>query len=200
MNSSSVTQWIQQLREGNASAAQRLWERYFQQMVMLARKRLEGAAKAVADEEDVALSAFRSFCTGAKDGRFPQLLDSDSLWPLLMAITANKSVDLIRRNNRLKRGGGAGAQSGAADDSSNLLSDIISREPTPEFAAELTDQLHRLLQTLNATGDSDLCRIALLKMDGHSNQDAAELIGCSRRSIERKLVLIASVWEKDEVS
>jgi hypothetical protein len=28
------------------------------------------------------------------------LLDSQSLWPLLLVITANKSVDLIRQNNR----------------------------------------------------------------------------------------------------
>lgn len=75
-------------------------------MVVLARRRLEGTARAAADEEDVALSAFRSFCLGAREGRFPQLQDSGSLWPLLMVITANKSVDLTRRNNRLRRAAG----------------------------------------------------------------------------------------------
>ena len=38
----SVTGWIAQLQEGNTSAAQKLWERYFQRLVALARKKIEG--------------------------------------------------------------------------------------------------------------------------------------------------------------
>ena len=34
----------------------------------------------LADEEDVALSAFDSFCRGAEQGRFPRLDDRDDLW------------------------------------------------------------------------------------------------------------------------
>lgn len=198
MHESSVTDWIQQLRAGDSVAAQRLWERYFQQMVTLARRRLEGAAKAMADEEDVALSAFRSFCLGARDGRFPQLLDSDSLWPLLMVITANKSVDLIRRNNRLRRGGRANVQRDDTDSAVSILNEIMSKEPTPEFAAEVADQLQRLLNKLREKGDDDLSRIALLRMDGFSHKEIADRIGCSVRSIDRKMIVIAQVWEKDE--
>ena len=198
MHESSVTDWIQQLRAGDSVAAQRLWERYFQQMVTLAQRRLEGAAKAMADEEDVALSAFRSFCLGARDGRFPQLLDSDSLWPLLMVITANKSVDLIRRNNRLRRGGRANVQRDNTDSAVSILNEIMSKEPTPEFAAEVADQLQRLLNKLREKGDDDLSRIALLRMDGFSHKEIADRIGCSVRSIDRKMIVIAQVWEKDE--
>lgn len=198
MHESSVTDWIQQLRAGDSVAAQRLWERYFQQMVTLARRRLEGAAKAMADEEDVALSAFRSFCLGARDGRFPQLLDSDSLWPLLMVITANKSVDLIRRNNRLRRGGRANVQRDNTNSAVSILNEIMSKEPTPEFAAEVADQLQRLLNKLREKGDDDLSRIALLRMDGFSHKEIADRIGCSVRSIDRKMIVIAQVWEKDE--
>ena len=57
----TVTLWIDQLKAGDAQAAQRLWETYFQRMVELARRKLEGAKKGAADEEDVALSAFKSF-------------------------------------------------------------------------------------------------------------------------------------------
>ena len=198
MHESSVTDWIQQLRAGDSVAAQRLWVRYFQQMVTLAQRRLEGAAKAMADEEDVALSAFRSFCLGARDGRFPQLLDSDSLWPLLMVITANKSVDLIRRNNRLRRGGRANVQRDNTDSAVSILNEIMSKEPTPEFAAEVADQLQRLLNKLREKGDDDLSRIALLRMDGFSHKEIADRIGCSVRSIDRKMIVIAQVWEKDE--
>lgn len=200
---STVSLWIAQLKTGDAQAAQRLWETYFQRMVQLARQRLEGAPRRVADEEDVALSAFKSFCLGAQAGRFSKLMDADSLWPLLMAITANKSVDLIRENNRQKRGGTGKAhddRSAAIPLHESSLSDLISREPTPEFAAQISDNLQHLLNVLDGTGDSDLRRIAILKMDGYSNQDIAESVGCVRRSVERKLQLIAGLWEKDGVA
>ncbi|MFN8705174.1 MAG: ECF-type sigma factor, partial [Planctomyces sp.] len=74
----SITFWINQLKTGDVEAAQRLWELYFLRMVELARRKLEGVPKAVADEEDVALSAFRSFCSGARQGRFSQLVDRDN--------------------------------------------------------------------------------------------------------------------------
>ncbi|MCA9018102.1 MAG: hypothetical protein KDA77_22460, partial [Planctomycetaceae bacterium] len=100
----TVTQWIDQLKTGDAQAAQRLWESYFQEMVEVARRKLRGAPRTMADEEDVALSAFKSFCLGAQNGRFSQITDRQNLWPLLVAITSHKSVDLIRNENRQKRG------------------------------------------------------------------------------------------------
>ena len=56
----SVTQWIEDLKQGDEEAAARLWDRYFGKMVEAARKKLARHALAVADEEDVALSAFDS--------------------------------------------------------------------------------------------------------------------------------------------
>jgi hypothetical protein len=61
----SVTRWIGQLQDGDALAAQQLWQRYFHRLVSLARQRLRGAPRRAADEEDVALSAFASFCRAA---------------------------------------------------------------------------------------------------------------------------------------
>lgn len=194
--SGEVTGWIQRLRDGDESAVQHLWNGYFQRMVQAARQRLQGAAKAAADEEDVALSAFDSFCRGVQVGRFPQLLDSHSLWPLLLVITANKSVDLIRQNNRQRRGGGLQRLSG--DALAETLSGLISREPSPEFTTELTEQLSQLLQNLDAADDPLLRKIALLKLEGLSNDEIATRIGCVRRSVERKLLVISRLWEQSE--
>src|SRR5262245_5152393 len=103
-SSLSISRWIGDLREGNADAVRNIWEAYFARMVALARHRLQGHGRA-ADEEDVALSAFKSFWGGACAGRFPDLADRHALWPLLMAITGHKCVDLVRRETRRKRGG-----------------------------------------------------------------------------------------------
>jgi DNA-directed RNA polymerase specialized sigma24 family protein len=185
----SITRWIGRLKGGDVSAAQHLWEAYFTRMATLARHRLQTAPRRAADEEDVALSAFNSFCQGAKDGRFNLLTDRHNLWPLLVSITAHKCVDLVRRENRLKRRG----QAGAVRD----FDELISQEPTPEFAAEVADQLDRLLALLDATGDADLRPIALAKMQGDSAAEAAARLGCARRTVERKLQVIVRVWERE---
>src|SRR5262245_51636439 len=88
----SVTHWIGDLKSGGDSAAQHLWERYFQRLVRLARKKLQSdrRPRTAEDEEDAALSAFDSFCRGVDRGRFPRLTDRDDLWRLLVVLTLRK--------------------------------------------------------------------------------------------------------------
>src|SRR3954449_2978450 len=104
----SVTGWIGGLKAGDRAAVQPLWDRYFTQLVRLARVKLRSAQRAGVDgdEEDAALSAFESFCTGAEHGRFPRLSDRDDLWPLLVLITSRKTWAHVKRGRRQKRGGG----------------------------------------------------------------------------------------------
>src|SRR5829696_1409471 len=103
----SVTGWLGRLQAGDSAAVQQLWERYFRRLVGLARQRLRGGPRRAADEEDVALSAFESFCRHAERGRFPGLLDRDGLWRLLVVLTTRKAAHLVRDEGRRKRGGGS---------------------------------------------------------------------------------------------
>src|SRR6516225_6362744 len=96
----SVTDWLGLLKGGDSAAAQRLWEAYFRRLVGLARAKLQGTPRRATDEEDVALSAFDSFCRGAAQGRFPQLLDRLDLWQLLVLLTARKAFDLAQHERR----------------------------------------------------------------------------------------------------
>ena len=196
----TVTQWIDQLKTGDTRAAQRLWESYFLEMVEVARRKLKGAPRAVADEEDVALSAFKSFCLGAQNGRFSQVTDRENLWPLLVAITSHKSVDLIRHENRKKRGGSgtSGTESERIKQSAPIdFEQIIQTQPSPEFAVQLAEELERLLDLLDKTGDSTLRQVALAKMEGETTTEIAEQLSCARRTIERKLQLITRLWQED---
>ena len=102
----SVTRLIGMLKGGDGEAAQRLWEAYFERLVALARAKLRGVPMRAADEEDVALSAFDSFCRRAEAGRFPRLADRDDLWQLLFVITVRKALNLVRHEGRASRGGG----------------------------------------------------------------------------------------------
>jgi DNA-directed RNA polymerase specialized sigma24 family protein len=191
----SVTYWIEQLKAGDAVAAQQLWERYFRHLVTLARGRLLGTRRCAADEEDVALSAFDSFCRGAERGQFPHLSDRDDLWRLLVTLTAHKASHLRRDAQRQKRGGGAvfDQETLAADGPS--LEQIVGREPTPEFAAQVAEEYQRLLDCL---GDAELRAIAVWKMEGDTTEQIAAKLGRSPRTVERRLGLIRSLWENED--
>jgi DNA-directed RNA polymerase specialized sigma24 family protein len=192
----SVTRWLGPLQAGDSAAVQPLWERYFHRLVGLARTKLRSAPRRAADEEDVALSAFDSFCRNAEQGRFPQLLDRDSLWRLLVVFTVRKSAHLVRDEGRQKRGRGLApvADTPPASGEEPVLGQVLSREPTPELAAEMTEQCQRLLASL---GDAELAKIALWRMEGFSVEEIAAQLSCAPRSIKRKLHLIRTIWEKE---
>ena len=90
----SVVRWLGRLRSGEQDAYHELWGQYFGPMVELARRQLRGLSPRAADEEDVALSVFKSFCFAMESGRYPNLFDRDGLWAMLVTITARKAVDL----------------------------------------------------------------------------------------------------------
>jgi DNA-directed RNA polymerase specialized sigma24 family protein len=188
----SVTRLLDPLRAADPAAVQQLWERYFRRLVGLARKRLQGAPRRAADEEDVALSAFDSFCRAVRAGRFPQLADRDSLWRLLVAITARKAAHLVRDEGRQKRGGGTAQRTGS--EAEPALEELLSREPDPEFAAQVAEEYQRLLRRL---GDKELESVALWKMEGATVEEIAERLRCAPRSVKRKLALIRTIWEKE---
>lgn len=199
----SVTHWVGQLKVGDPAAAQQLWERYFQRLVSLARGKLHGMRPRAADEEDVALSAFDSFCRGVERGQFTQLSDRNNLWRLLVVITARKALDLKQHEARQKRGGSrspldeAALGNGAAASTAPSLEQIIGREPTPDFAAQAAEECERLLHRLES---AQLRQVALWKMEGYSIDEIAAKLDCSPRTVDRKLWVIRRLWGEDSPS
>jgi DNA-directed RNA polymerase specialized sigma24 family protein len=199
-SSQSVTHWIGQLKAGDRTAAQQLWQRYFRRLVGLARKKLRGRSLRAADEEDAALSAFDSFCRAAECGRFPQLSDRGGLWQLLVLLTARKALDLVAHERRKKRGGGAVlGESALLGPSSSReagpgLEQVLGQEPSPEFAAQVAEECRLLLGRL---GDAELRAIALWRMEGYTEDEIAAKLCCAPRTVRRRLHLIRSIWEEE---
>ena len=198
MSDGTVTQWIDNLKDGGDRAAQELWEKYYHQLVRVARKKLGTLPKRATDEEDVVVSAFNSFCRNAADGRFPKLEDRDDLWKLLFTITERKAIAHIKHELRQKRGGGNIRGESLFDHGDNsadgrLGEAAIDQAPTPEFAAEVTEQVDTLLAAL---GDEMLQQLAAMKMAGDTNIEIAEKLGCSERTIKRKLQVIRTIWSE----
>jgi DNA-directed RNA polymerase specialized sigma24 family protein len=172
------------------------WNAYFARLIAVARSRLRAAPRAAADEEDVALSAFDSFCRGAEAGRFPRLDDRDDLWRVLFVITDRKAAGQARREGREKRGGGRVVQVSAVGSGegsgADVLGGVAAPGPSPEFAAQLVEECERLLSNLN---DGKLRQLAIWKMEGFANAEIAEKLSVSVPTIERKLARIRNIWQ-----
>jgi DNA-directed RNA polymerase specialized sigma24 family protein len=200
MSSTPITLWISKLQAGDAVAAQKLWEHYFVRLVRLARRKLEGSRRREADEEDVALNALDSFFRGAAAGRFPRLTDRDCLWRVLVVITGRKALDQLELERRLKRGGGLVQGESALltptdSEQEQGLARVVGTEPTPELAAQMAEELQRLLGKLT---DDQLRGIAVCKMEGYSNDEIAARLGCATPTVERRLRLIRTLWQEDQ--
>lgn len=189
----SITTWLGELRRGNADAAQPLWERYFARLVAFARSRLKGMERRAADEEDVALSAFHSFCQAAE--RFPRLNNREDLWQVLVMVTARKAIKERRRQQTLKRGGSPepeGHSTRPTNHEIEELEQLVGSEPDPQFAAMLAEHFEVLLAALPS---ADLREVARLRLEAYSSSEIADRIGCTERTVRRRLVLIRAIWE-----
>jgi RNA polymerase sigma factor (sigma-70 family) len=179
----SITRLIRAAQDGRNSAAGPLLEAYFDRLVRLARDRLQSLPGMAAYEEDVALRSFHSLYQRLRDPARPLLLEGrDDLWRLLATRTISRAIDLIRRHR-------PGEVPGDHD-----LGQLLAHEPTPEEVAEVADECRRLLDLLD---EPELRRIALLKVEGYTNEEIAARLDCVPRTVERKIARIRLLWKHE---
>jgi RNA polymerase sigma factor (sigma-70 family) len=199
MTDDPVTRWIDALKAGDEDAAAELWGCYFERLVRLARQRLGSTPRRVADEEDVAVSVFRCLCAGAERGRLAEIEHRDDLWRVLVTMTMRKAIDLQRRMGGQKRGGGQVRGESIfgkeGDDNSPGLQQFSDLAPSPQTLAILDEEGKRLLDSLE---DNTLRQVALWRLEGYTNEEIAEKLGLTTRSVERKLQRIRERWSQDE--
>ena len=189
----SITRLIGHLKDGHRETSQQLWEAYFGRLVRLAQARLRGAARTAADEEDVVVSVFDSFFRRAELGQFPQLQDRDDLWKLLFVLTVRKAINHVHHEGRQSRGGG---RIRSLTDLENLdAREMMCIEPSPELAAQMTEECQNLLDRL---GDPTLRAVAIWKMEGYTNREIAHKLDCVEQTVERKLRSIRRLWSREE--
>jgi RNA polymerase sigma-70 factor (ECF subfamily) len=143
----SSAELLAQWQAGDAHAAEILFERYFLRLVALARAQLGGRLASRVDPEDVVQSAFRSFFTGARAGRYA-LERSGDLWRLLAAITRHKVLGQVDRQTAAKRSIQREQQFGTESSLFALHGEALTRDPAPDEAAALIDEIAAMLRPL----------------------------------------------------
>jgi DNA-directed RNA polymerase specialized sigma24 family protein len=193
----SVTVWLNRLKAGDVEATERIWNRYFLPVIRVARRKLRGLPLAAADEEDVAVAAFKSFYAAVARQNLPRLENRDDLWNVLFALTTRKAIAQRRLLGAQKRGGDeAGNPATPQPLEETVLEDLLSREPDPQFALLVEDEVLQLLNRLPEE-HPQLRRIALLKLEGYTNEEIAQSCECRLRTVERRLWVIRQIWNQN---
>ncbi|MFO0959417.1 MAG: ECF-type sigma factor [Isosphaeraceae bacterium] len=178
-------------------AARLVWQRYFRELLTLARSHLTARIRGREDEEDVLQSMYKSFCLRQRRGDF-DLANRDELWMLLVKITLRKASNLAtrhlqqRRDIRREAGHPAG---GSLEERAEFVDQLEAEAPTPAEVALLNEALE---QRFLALQEPELKRIARRKLEGCSNQEIADELKCTVRTVERKLARIRAYWVGDE--
>ena len=183
----SITRLIPDLLQGDEIAIGELWRKYVARMEGLARPLVAGLPAGAGDEQDVAQSAFRAFCEAVANGQATRLDSRDELWRLLATISRNKATDRVRRELRDRRGAGAVA-------TCDGLEHVAIDEASPSEVAQLQETMDELFAALDASGDPKLKVIALMRLEGTDTREIAERLGCTVRTVQRKLHILERLW------
>lgn len=187
-----VSLWIEGLRQADDVAAHGVWNHFAGRLSELARRRISPSTKRVYDQEDAVQSMFLSVCLGLEEGRFPDLKDREGLWRLMLVITSQKISNRHRFDRQQRRDIRRTASEsvfcpGADVDAFADNGLMLSREPTPEFAAEFLETCETLFHGL---ADPLLEQVVTLRLEGFSNTEISERMDCSRRTVQRRLEII----------
>jgi DNA-directed RNA polymerase specialized sigma24 family protein len=197
----SVSQWIAGVKSSDERAARCLYERYLQRLTALARTRLNGSRRRIVDEEDVAHAVLANFFDCAKRGAFARLENRADLWQVLTMITERRVSDFKRRQFRQKRGEGRelGESAIGRDEVRNCkirsMEQVLDSEASAEWVLQC---IERCLDLFARLGDPLLEQIFLLKLAGYDHAEIARELGCVRRTVQRKLLVIREFWEAGE--
>jgi DNA-directed RNA polymerase specialized sigma24 family protein len=198
-NEFSVTTLLKKLPD--ESAANKLYQRFVEQVVTLARQKLGGIPRRDSDEEDITQEVFEGFFRGVRDRKFLDLNDRHDLWQILFMLTERKAADAKRKFFSQKRGAGRVSGESGVDnlqDSQGVkmgLAAFPGQDPTPDFAAAAVEELQNLMDLLP---DKELRQICMWKMEGFTNDEIANKIGRVTRSVENKLRLIRKYWTEEQ--
>jgi RNA polymerase sigma-70 factor (ECF subfamily) len=198
----SITRLLQDLESGTPSvrrqAETEIWNRYFPQLLALARRSIDARTRRREDEEDILQSMYHSFCVRLKKGEY-ELDGRGDLWKLLVTMTLFKTRRAIAKHRRQRRDTRREtAPQSPSDNQSGVwaFEQMDRAAPTPDEALAFNEEVQTRLAVLDPT----LRQIVLWKLEGYTNAEIAgkDKLNCAERTIERKLSRIRELWTRDE--
>jgi len=188
------------LRQGDPATQARVWDEHFPILARAAKRKLDGVPRRSFDEEDVALAALHCFFDAVRAGTIYPWRTVGELCRLPLTITRRKAFAFRRRETRAKRGGGKVRGDSVfyvppEEDHHPLAArrEPQDNRPSPKTECAGAEDERQLLDALP---DDSLRQIARLRLDGHTNDEIALMLGCARRTVERKVHHIRVTWAR----
>ena len=108
-------------------------------------------------------------------------------------------IDCFHYQNRQKRGGGRVKNESSlakrnGDATERPLTQLVVDPASPTSEVAWEERYEQLLRKLNS---ATLREIAILKIDGYTNEEIAAETNCSRATVCRKLSAIRRIWHTD---
>lgn len=188
----SVDSFVRSLREGDPGATKEIFDQYVDRLVAMARKRISLRLAGRIDAEDIVQSVFRTFFHRAKKGQF-QIHAEDDICKMLARITVHKTLRQVAHHQAGKRD--AGRDAGSGDDAQDIVVNLLSREPSPDVAASLIDQMEHFLSQLKPEDR----QILELRMQGYSTIEIAQQLDITDRKIRRLMERVRTLAAREEL-
>ena len=185
----SISDLINAWSENESEAVERLQLEYFHRLRALARRVLDGFPAAAMEADDVVQSAMISLCRFMRKPETPRDKDRNDLWRILCRIVVFKARQRIRSQTKGLPGGQVRPVTDFTDPEQSVpFEDSLQHVSTDEFDLIVHDALDQL--------DDSLKRVSLLLIEGYTHAEMADRLGCSRRTIVRKIQLIKQLLPK----
>ena len=184
----SIRRLFVEFRQGDQTAARQLYERLYPRLLGIARSILGNSRRRNTEPEDAVQSALGSFWRKLEVGGWPDALDGDDLWGLLITMTARKARHHLRHERAAKRGGTKSPES-----LSDLADEQVSQSDRPNCepgVAEIEATANELIDLL----PDELRTVAVLKLMEFSHREMSEVLECNERTIQRRIGDIREAW------
>lgn len=190
-DSASPDDWerlIEGLKSGDETVLREFHNRYGPMLHGIADNRLAPGMRRRFDADDVVQSVFRTFFRRARIGCF-RFDDNQRLWNLMCAITLTKLREKARFHSRQSRSVARERFLDGAGERSH--SELESPQPAPDESVDFADAFETLLNALDELEQ----KMVDLKLQDLTNDEVAETLGISEKTVRRRLSRLRKKFE-----
>ncbi len=184
-------QLIERWQTGSETAAQQLFDRYVEKLLVLARWHISEKLRSRIDPEDVVQSVFRTFFIRLKNESFT-FDEADDLFKLLTRITLNKTLRQVAFHRAARRS--PEREMGKGNSEQDSIMQVLDTEPDPQTVVAFADHLKSFLGKFSEQEQ----QIIEMRLQGHSSEEIAQKLGTYDRKIRRVLERIHAVALQDQ--
>lgn len=176
----SFNRWMAGVRAGKQDAIAKVFNRFVNRLIALARTRLDTRIRQKEDPEDVVQSVFRSFFRRHANEEI-DVRSEDSLWTVLTVIAVRKCANRNRHYQAECRDVRREIPGGSSSEDPNVMWEPPARDPSPEEAVMLTETVEELMRRLTKTDR----QILELVLQGLNDSQISAQVGLAIRTVRR---------------